>query len=178
MAFAIRLRTPLAPASSPLNGTIFPSIPLPHCIYTLYSSGPKLNGKCHFKFPFLFGIPPLSRYNFQIKWTFLGSFENFLLSKHISRSSRLFLDYQETFSRISRHFLNRQETFQFIQTLFRSSRHFSVHPDTYVDIILFAYYLDTLYSIRTFSKLSGNSSAKNELVAKTFRICKNFPGFF
>ena len=45
---------------------------------------------------------------------------------------------------------------------------FPVHPD-------FAYYLDILYSIRTFSKISGNSSANNELVAKTFRIRKNFP---
>ena len=26
-----------------------------------------------------------------------------------------------------------------------------------------------------FSKLSGNSSTNNELVAKTFQICKNFP---
>ena len=34
----------------------------------------------------------------------------------------------------------------------------------------FAYYLDILYC-----KVSGNSSANNELVAKTFRICKNFP---
>ena len=33
----------------------------------------------------------------------------------------------------------------------------------------FAYYLDILYC-----KVSGNSSANNELVAKTFRICKNF----
>ena len=34
----------------------------------------------------------------------------------------------------------------------------------------FAYYLDILYC-----KVSGNSSANNELVAKTFQICKNFP---
>ena len=35
--------------------------------------------------------------------------------------------------------------------------------------------MDILYSIRTFSKLSGNSLANNEHVAKTFRIRKNFP---
>ena len=34
----------------------------------------------------------------------------------------------------------------------------------------FAYFLDILYC-----KVSENSSANNELVAKTFRICKNFP---
>ena len=34
----------------------------------------------------------------------------------------------------------------------------------------FAYYLDILYC-----KVSRSSSAINELVAKTFRICKNFP---
>ena len=33
----------------------------------------------------------------------------------------------------------------------------------------FAYFLDILYC-----KVSENSSANNELVAKTFRICKNF----
>ena len=47
-----------------------------------------------------------------------------------------------------------------IRTLFRLSGNF---PH-------FAYYLDILYC-----KVSGNSSANNELVAKTFRICKNFP---
>ena len=36
--------------------------------------------------------------------------------------------------------------------------------------------MDTLYSIRTFFKLSGNSSANNELVAKTFCICKKILG--
>ena len=64
------------------------------------------------------------------------------------------------------------ETFLFIPTLFRSSRNFPVHPDT---LRIFAYYLDILYSIRTFSKISGNSSTNNELVAKTFWICKNSP---
>ena len=39
----------------------------------------------------------------------------------------------------------------------------------------FVYYLDILYSIRTCSKISGYSSANNELFAKTFRIRKNFP---
>ena len=80
------------------------------------------------------------------------------LSRHTSRSSRLFLDYPDTFSRLYGHFLDCPETFQFIQ----NSRHF-------------AYYLDILYSIWTFSKISGNPSANNELVTKTFRICKNFP---
>ena len=73
--------------------------------------------------------------------------------------------YPVTLSRLSWHFLHRPEIFQFIQTLFRSSRHFPANPDT----------LDTLYSIRTFPKWSGNSSADYELAAKTFRICKNFP---
>ena len=35
----------------------------------------------------------------------------------------------------------------------------------------FAYYLEDIL----YCKVSGNSSANNELVAKTFRICKNFP---
>ena len=35
--------------------------------------------------------------------------------------------------------------------------------------------MDILYSIRAFSKLSGNSSVSNEHVAKTFRIHKKFP---
>ena len=61
------------------------------------------------------------------------------------------------------------EAFQFIPTLFRSSRNFPVHADTLRIIWII------LYSIRTFSKISGNSSANNELVAKTFRIRKNFP---
>ena len=55
----------------------------------------------------------------------------------------------------SRHFLDHLETFQFIRTL----------------CILFGCF----YSIRTFSKITGNSLANNEHVAKTFRIRKNFP---
>ena len=74
----------------------------------------------------------------------------------MSGSSRLFLEYPYTFFRLSWHILHNMETFQFIPTLFGSSGHF-------------AYYLDILYSIRTFSKISGNSSANNELFAKTFR---------
>ena len=121
--------------------------------------------------------------------------------RHIFRSSRLFLDYPDTFSRLS--FQDHPETFQIIQihfhiiytlfrvsiqifqiirTLFALSENFLVHPDTFQIIRKlsssyghFAYFLDILYSIRTFSKISGNSSANNELVAKTFRICKNFP---
>merc|ERR1712004_828098 len=69
------------------------------------------------------------------------------LSRHTSRSSRLFLDYPDTFSRLSGHFLDCPETFQFIRTL----------------CILSGYFV------------SRNSSANNELVAKTLRICKNFP---
>ena len=53
---------------------------------------------------------------------------------------------------IPEHILHHIETFQVIPT----------------------YYLNILYSVRTFSEISGNSSANNELVAKTFRICKNF----
>ena len=39
------------------------------------------------------------------------------MSISASRSSRLFLDYPDTFSRLSRHFLDCPETFQFIRTL-------------------------------------------------------------
>ena len=123
--------------------------------------------------------------------------------RHIFRSSRLLLDYLDTFFRLSGRFQGHPETFQIIQihfhiiytlfrvsiqifqiirTLFALSENFLVHPDTFQIIRKlsssyghFAYFLDILYSIRTFSKISGNSSANNELVAKTFRICKNFP---
>ena len=118
--------------------------------------------------------------------------------RRIFRSSGLFLDYPNTFSRLSRHLQDHSETFQIIQiqiqiihtpfrksryifqiilTLFTSSGNFLVHPDTFSIIRKlssssghFAYYLDILYC-----KVSRNSSANNELVAKTFRICKNFP---
>ena len=49
-----------------------------------------------------------------------------------------------------------------IRTLFRLSGNFPVHPDT-------------LHIIWIFCIVSGNFSANNELVAKTFRICNNFP---
>merc|ERR1712163_28302 len=71
-----------------------------------------------------------------------------------------FQDYLDTFldlDDIQMHFLDYQDTFKIVQKLSSSSGHF-------------AYYLDILYC-----KVSGNSSANNELVAKTFRICKNFP---
>ena len=80
------------------------------------------------------------------------------LSRHISRSSRPFLDYPDTFSRLSGHFLNCPETFQFIQTLFRSSRHFPVHLDTlHITWILciasrhFPNYMEILQPIMTWS---------------------------
>ena len=116
--------------------------------------------------------------------------------KHIFRSSRLFLDYPDTFSKLSGHFKDHPETFQIIQihfqiiqTLFRVSRYIfqsiralftssgniTVHPYTFQifrklssSSVHFVSYLDILYSIWTFSKISGNSSANNELVAKTF----------
>ena len=115
--------------------------------------------------------------------------------RHIFRSSGLFLYYPNTFSSLKRHF---QDHFQIIQTLFRVSCYifqiirtlltsygnFPGHPDTFQIIGklssssgYFAYYLDILYC-----KVSGNSSANNELDPKTFRLCKNFPvstdGFF
>ena len=101
---------------------------------------------------------PDHSHSFQIIWTHCLDLPDTFriirklsrLSRHTSRSSRLFLDYPDTFFRLSRHFLDCPE--------FSSS---SGH---------FAYYLDILYC-----KVSGNSSANNELVAKTFRICKNFP---
>ena len=52
------------------------------------------------------------------------------LSRSFFRSSRLFLEYPDTFFRLSGHFLHHLETFQFILTLFRSSGNFPVHPDT------------------------------------------------
>ena len=45
------------------------------------------------------------------------------LSRHICRSSGLFLDYLDTFSRLSGHCLDLTETFQIIHTLLRLSRY-------------------------------------------------------
>ena len=45
------------------------------------------------------------------------------LPRHSSISSRLFLDYPDTFSRSSGHCLDRTETFQIIHTLFKLSGH-------------------------------------------------------
>ena len=67
---------------------------------------------------------------YQIKRRNRVNFQLSRLSRCISRSYRLFLDSTDTYSRLSGHFLHRLETFQFIQTLFRSPRHFPVHPDT------------------------------------------------
>ena len=64
------------------------------------------------------------------------------LPRHSSISSRLFLDYSDTFSRLSGYFLHRPENFQFMQTLFTSSWQFPVHANT-------------LHIIWTFSKLSS-----------------------
>ena len=58
--------------------------------------------------------------------------------------------------KLSGNFPDHLETLQIVRKLPSSSGHF-------------AYYLDILYC-----KVYGNSSANNELVAKTFRICKNF----
>ena len=59
------------------------------------------------------------------------------LFRHISGSPRLSLDYPDTFSKLSGHFLHRPETLQLIQTLFRSSRHFPVNPDSWHIIWIF-----------------------------------------
>ena len=82
--------------------------------------------------------------------------------RHIFRSSRLSLEYPDTFFTSSGNFPVHPYTFQIIRKLSSLSGHF-------------VYYLDILYNIRTCSKISGYSSANNELFAKTFRICKNFP---
>ena len=109
--------------------------------------------------------------------------------RHIFRSSGLFLDYPNTFSRLSRHLQDHPETFQIIQiqiqiihTLFRVSRyifrlygHSLHHRETFQFIrtlcILSGYFVQYSHIFKIF----GNSSANNELVAKTFRIRKNFP---
>ena len=73
------------------------------------------------------------------------------LSRHTSRSSRLFLDYLGTFSRLSGHFLDCPETSQFIRTLCISSGYF------------------VLQSIRKFFSQLMNLSQKLSGFAKTFR---------
>ena len=108
------------------------------------------------------GIFPDHQDSFYIIWThFRDYLDTFQIARKLFRSSTLFLYYPDTFSRLTGHFKDHLETFQIIQT------HLSRH---------FAYYMDTLYSIRTFSKLSGNSLANNKLVAKTFRIHKKNSG--
>ena len=93
----------------------------------------------------------LSGHIFQINRTLLGSSGNF------QDYPDTLLDHPDSFQIIQIHFLDYPDTFQIVRKLSSSSGHF-------------AYYLDILYC-----KVSGNSSANNELVAKTFRICKNFP---
>ena len=66
--------------------------------------------------------------------------------------------------------LDHPDSFQIIQI------HFLDYPDTFQIVLNFPVHPDTLHIIWIFCcKVSGNSSANNELVAKTFRICKNFP---
>ena len=93
----------------------------------------------------------LSGQIFQINRTLLGSSGNF------QDYPDTLLDHPDSFQIIQIHFLDYPDTFQIVRKLSSSSGHF-------------AYYLDILYC-----KVSGNSSANNELVAKTFRICKYFP---
>ena len=103
---------------------------------------------------------------FEIIRTLFSLYRNFPdlgITGHISRSSKLFLDYPDTFSRLSGHFLQCPETFQFIQTLFRSSRHFPLDPDTLLIIWIlciatehFPNYPEILQPIMNLSqKLSG-----------------------
>ena len=111
----------------------------------------------------------LSGHIFQINWTLLGSSGNF------QDYPDTLLDHPDPFQIIQIQFLDYPDTLYIIRKLSSSSRHISDHPDIFQFSGDFAYYLNTLYSIWISSKLSGNSSANNELVAKTFRICKNFP---
>ena len=79
---------------------------------------------------------------YQIKRRNYVNFQLSRLSRRISRSYKLFLDYTDTFSRLSGHFLHRLKTFQF------SSRNFLDHPDTFQFIqllcIVSGYYLTAL----------------------------------
>ena len=89
-------------------------------------------------------------------------------------NSNTFFYHPDTFHIIRTHFVDYPDTFQIVRKLSRSSGHFPDEPDTF-SRLSGHFYLDILCSTRTFSKLSGNSSANNEHVAKTFRIRKNFP---
>ena len=104
------------------------------------------------------------------------------LSRHTFRSSRLFLDYPNTFSRLSGHFLDRLETFQIIQTfpheldtfsrLSGQSGYFPDHPDTFIWVFCVAFghfpnYPEILQPIiNLLQKLSE--------LAKTFRISSGY----
>ena len=122
--------------------------------------------------------------------------------RHIFRSSRLFLDYPDTFSRLSGLFWDHPETFQIFQihfqiihTLFRVSRYIfqsiralftlsgniTVHPYTFQifrklssSSVHFVYYLDILYSIRTFSKYPEILLPIMSFLQKLSRFVKTF----
>ena len=97
-----------------------------------------------------------SRHIFQMKQTLLGSSGNFP-------------DFPDTFLfRVSRYI------FQIIGKLFTSYGNFPVHPDTF-QIIWKLSSSSGHWTSGHLDKISGNSSANNELNAKTFQIRKNFP---
>ena len=68
------------------------------------------------------------------------------------------------------HFLDFPDTCYIVRKLSNSYRHFPVHPDTLHIIWILC------IASGHFPNQSGNSSANNELVAKTFCVCKNFRG--
>ena len=131
--------------------------------------------------------PDLKCRHFGILWHF-GIFAK----KSNKKSNPIFLILSDffrflDFSRLSNSTALMQTHFQIIQTFFRFTKpntiifqifqiHFLDYPDTFqivrklsISSGHFVYDLDILYC-----KVSGYSSANNELVAKTFRICKNF----
>ena len=84
--------------------------------------------------------------------------------KHIFRSSRLFLEYPDTFFRLSRHFLHHLETLQFIPSLFRSSGNFPVH-------------LYTSYIIWIFCIVSGHFPKYPEILQQIMSLLQKLSGF-
>ena len=83
---------------------------------------------------------------------------------YIFRSSRLFLEYPDTFFILSGHFLHHLETFQFIPTLFRSSWNFPVH-------------LYTLYIIWIFCIVSGHFPKYPEILQPIMSFLQKLSGF-